>query len=522
MTELEAVEIYKSTYLKNLKAPTLKELSDAGLSERQIRKLGGLEELRLKAKIAFPKEFEGILDKDFFTRKNFDRIKGELANYNKFVITTAINGCKIDKNFLDAIDSYCQKNSTALIILPSNDPAHNLDNSYSWNFDPLVAERHFVFSDLRLNSNLFISTIKLGAKQIDPITGLARIGQRNGSFIYASPKQRLKYVAVGNNKLPHALMTTGAITIPDYTTVKFMGSRTAYIADEDHVMGAIVVEIENNSLFHFRQIQADKDGSFIDLSKKYKADGSVETCTPEAIILGDLHAGETDFQAVKCFTNLIKEVKPNKLVIHDAFSGMSVNPHEVGKSITQAKSQIGLEAELDILTEDLNYFSGLAKEIVIVKSNHDEFLDRYLESGMYVNHKHNLRISLELSLAMLDGHNPIQFAAERNNLKNKEKFHWLKRDEDYKIAGVQLAAHGDKGCAGSKGSLKQSELAYQNCIVGHSHSAEILRDSWCVGTLTKLKLNYNVGPSSWTHTSCILYKNGSRQLINCINGKFRL
>ena len=521
MTSSEVLEIYKDTYIKLKKLPTLSDLHREGVTERQIRNtFKSLSGLVTEAKKEFPEVFENLIDSEFLSPKNFKKIKEELVGFKKFVITTAVNGCEVHQGFLESIYNYCEIHNAALIILPSNDPAHNLQNKYAWDFDPVV-KKHLVFDDLRLNSNLFISCIKLGAKQIDPITGLARIGQRNGSFIYASPKQRLKYVAVGNNKMPHALMTTGALTRPDYKTTRFFSERTAYIATEDHVLGAIVVELENNNLFHFRQIQADQSGAFIDLAKKYSAD-SVEPCTPEAIILGDLHSGETDPVAVHCFEDLIKETKPTKIVIHDAFSGVSCNPHQMMKTIQEAKNPLNLSDEFKTLSKDLSYISTLAKEIIVVKSNHDIFLDRYLDSGLFIQHKHNYKLCLELCLAMLDNHNPIKFALENKfDLKNKHKFTWLSRDDDYKIAGIQIAAHGDCGPNGSKGNLKGSELSYQNCVVGHSHSAEILRDSWCVGTLTYLKLNYNIGPSSWTQTSCLVYKNGSRQLINCINGKYK-
>jgi hypothetical protein len=431
-----------------------------------------------------------------------------------------VNGCEVHQGFLESIYNYCKIHNAALIILPSNDPAHNLDNKYMWDFDPLV-KKHLVFDDLRLNSNLFISTIKISAKMVDPITGMERLGNRNGSFIFASPKQRLKYVAVGNTKLPHALMTTGALTKSNYKTTRFMSERTAYISDYDHLMGALIVEIVDNNIFHFRQIQAEHSGAFVDLAKKYTPN-LVEECSPEAIVLGDLHSGDTDPIAFRCFEDLIKETNPKKIVLHDVHNGSSTNHHNLHKSIQEAKNPITLEQELKVLSKDLSYISSLAKEIIVVKSNHEEFLEKFLEAAGYIYQKHNYRLSLELCLAMLDGHNPVQFALENKfGLKNKEKFTWLKRDDDYKIAGIQIAAHGDLGNNGSRGNIKMSESSYGACCVGHSHTAQILRSVFVVGTCTKLKLDYNRGASSWTQTSCIIYKNGSRQLINCINGKYK-
>ncbi len=90
------------------------------------------------------------------------------------------------------------------------------------------------------------------------------------------------------------------------------------------------------------------------------------------------------------------------------------------------------------------------------------------------------------------------------------------------MADIELGAHGDKGANGARGSLLAMENAYGNSVSGHSHTPEILRGAWQVGTTSLLKLEYVKGPSSWMHTSCLVYPNGSRQLINAINGLWRL
>ena len=93
--------------------------------------------------------------------------------------------------------------------------------------------------------------------------------------------------------------------------------------------------------------------------------------------------------------------------------------------------------------------------------------------------------------------------------------------EDMRIAGCQLAAHGDKGPNGSHGNLTSIEKSYLNSVTGHSHTPKILRNAWSVGTTSKLKLNYNSGPSSWLHASVGLYENGQKQMYISIEGKWR-
>jgi len=122
---------------------------------------------------------------------------------------------------------------------------------------------------------------------------------------------------------------------------------------------------------------------------------------------------------------------------------------------------------------------------------------------------------------VLDGKDPLKESINgRLNKKESKRLYWLKRDSEYKVGGVECGAHGDLGANGSRGSLRGMEKAYGNSITGHSHTAGILRGAWAVGTTSNLKLDYSKGPSSWTHTACLVYKDGSRQLINVIKGKW--
>jgi hypothetical protein len=139
---------------------------------------------------------------------------------------------------------------------------------------------------------------------------------------------------------------------------------------------------------------------------------------------------------------------------------------------------------------------------------------------MYIKDPHNKKIALELALAMVNGLDPLKTGVEKY-LGADKPVTWLKRDEDYKIARIELGSHGDLGSNGGTHSLRSMENAYGNSVSGHTHTPEILRGAWQVGTCSLLKLDYNVGPSSWVHSSCVVYPNGGRQLINVINGKWK-
>lgn len=515
------VKKYISLSKKNKMHPTRSLMKRSGVSRDQIRHhFGSLTELRKIAKLVDPSSFEGVIDEEIFTPKHLSRIKKEVRDKKTFFITTVVTGCKVNINFLKNIDIFCKKNNAVPLFLLSSDPAATANG---WPVDPVLKGRYIVVEDISLNSNIFISTIKLSAKHIDPITSLGRIGQREGSFVYASPKQRLKMVPTSNSKIPHAIMTTGAVTNPDYHTTRYMSERTAYIATADHVMGGIIVEIVDNKHYHFRQVQAEKTGSFIDLGDYYQ-NGKFTKIKAEAFIMGDYHAGETDPTAESAWLEVLNLVGAKNLVFHDIFNGASISHHDQHKKIVRAKRAIAnensLDKEIKQVVDVLNLYSPYGK-CIITKSNHDEFLNRYLQEGRYLDDAENHLTALELAAAMVKGNDPLRFAVEKSGLNDPNNIVWLNRDQDFKIARIELGAHGDKGSNGSRGNLRSMENAYGNSVSGHSHSPEILRGAWQVGTSSFLKLDYNSGPSSWLHTSCLVYPNGSRQLINSIDGKWR-
>lgn len=490
---------------------------------------GSISKIDAEARNKYPKCFLDVYIDDILTEEQLEKLRSTVENNNKFVVTTAVTGCVLDTKAYNSIKQYCKLNGAELLVLVASDPASNLDRGTLGRIDKRLVDEAIVLEDTYLNENIFLSTIKLSAKHIDPITGLGRIGQREGSFIYASPKQRLKSSPISNIKMPHFLMTTGAITKPDYTSSHYMSNRTAYIADHDHIMGGLIVEIGGADEYHFRQFQCDDKGRFIDLGVQY--DGKkTKKIAPEAFVLGDWHSGSTCPMAKGVWKDISKKLKPKSVVMHDLFDGRSINHHEAHNIDSLAKraeqGYLNLKDELNLVARDIEELSTWAKEVVIVKSNHDEFLKRFLQKGNFADDPYNYKTFLRLALEYVETScDPLKYGVEElgelsDKVKNKVK--WLERDEDYLVSGIQLGAHGDKGANGSRGGLKSMEVAYGQSVSGHSHSPEILRGAWQVGTSSKLKLSYNVGPSSWLNTSCLVYPNGQRQLINAIDGKYTI
>lgn len=246
---------------------------------------------------------------------------------------------------------------------------------------------------------------------------------------------------------------------------------------------------------------------------------------PLALVCGDIHCGDTDPLVYKALEELCELLKPKTIILHDLLDAKSINHHEKRKNIKRAllyqNNLLSLENELKIVATQLNKMSSWVESAVVVKSNHDMFLEEILEDGRYVSDPINAHICSKLATAMMDGYDPVKFGVEMCGL-TAQNVTWLQLDEDFEVAGIQCGAHGHKGPNGSRGSIKNFEASYGAVMFGHGHSAGILRKAVQVGTSSYLKLGYNAGPSSWTQTSGLIYPNGGYQLINFINGKFRL
>lgn len=480
-----------------------------------------------------PKTFKNIIDESSFNDSAFKELRNYISEHKRFFITSAITGCDVHEDGLAAIQTYCKKNKAALLILPCSDPARQKEHKNKWTLSPDLPKKSVVFRDLSLNDNIVLSTIKMSAKQLQPLTGIKRLSQKRGSAIVASPKQFLEFVANSNNnqEIPRALMSTGCITKANYRTEMYMSERTASLAELDHTLGGIIVEIKNGRIFFARHVQIDpKTGSFTDIDRKYNADGSVEKVTADLVQTGDWHVLSTDEDTRRIAKEIVDTVKPKYLTFEDFFDGITINPHErhnlVSLSKKAKKGMLSLDMELDACRKEIDAVCKWAAENVVFKyGNHEDFLKRYLNDGAFMDEPLNKLIAMKLTIALEELEiNPLEYAMrELYKVSQPDKVKFLTINDSFKVNGIENGAHGHMGKGGRRNpGMAEIEECYGASNVGHNHSAAIFRSVFRVGTSTKLQLSYNDGPSAWTQTHLIQHKDGSRQLIHVINGEWRL
>lgn len=498
-----------------------------------------ISEVRRYVLDRFPEEVEQytFTEHDFGTADYYEKVSEEIKKYRKFVVSTAVNNKPVDIEFLASLKQYAKENNAKLLWVVSHD-VKSTKRECKWNLDPALRCGIIVTDDLILNDNVMISGIVASAKQINPLTGLPKLCPREDkSIIFPGCKQVLQHIAEiePRYRTPHKVVCMGAVTVPDYNEDRIMSGRTSYIAEKDHQMGALVVELEDEKRFHIRLVQAAEDGSFTDMGMIYSSDKPVAITTDAILVLGDLHVGGHGLNTL-LFEDKLKFISTNpyitEVIVHDIENAASVSHHEENdfiKRIMRYKNgEDSLIEEGNDIVRCINALTELPniKQVSIVNSNHDRHVEKWLSNfGFFRNRDtKNAEVGLELALALTKGTvtSAVQYLVENlttEKLSHPEKIKWIGRDESYKRYGVELGRHGDEGKNGAKGSLRTYATCLYNAVIGHSHSAGVQQKVFQVGTGSNMDMGYNHGLSSWTNTDCLVYKDGGKQLIDFIPTK---
>ena len=461
------------------------------------------------------------LEEEVTIKEYREALEDEIKNYRKFVVTTAVMGKEVNKPFLDSIRNYAERNNALLLVLPCEDVASRGKKAKAIELSSDLKDFKVIFKDTYLNRNLCLCAIKMSAKQINPLSGLDRLAvSREASIIVASPKVFLKYIPNMHYDIPPAIMTTGAITVNDYDNDRYMSKRTSTLAENDHAYGVVIVEVENENIFHFRHVQASAKGTLTDMGVEYLPDGTISEMNDTVMVVGDSHIGYHDEELHEKVMELASVTNVKTAILHDIFHGSSISHHDWGKSITRAQraqeGKLGLEKECIAVKNYIQDIEGRGISVVIPSANHNNHLLHYLQDGRYVSDPLNHKFSLQLAVSAIDKMNPLQYAIESLLGFKKDTVKWLETDVSCKYYGVECSIHGDKGSNGSRGSLATYNKGIGNCVTAHTHSAAILRNTYCVGTVGLMDMKYNEGMSNWTRTCCLIYSNGTKQLINFI------
>lgn len=460
-----------------------------------------------------------------------------LKESKRYLITAVQNATPVHKKFLMALKTYCKENGAELVCVPYRyrNPTSiwsEKDTNHEW-WSPETEPYLFAGRENLNSSLLLVGDIKVTPTAVHPLTGFDSItGGMSG--IIAHPKVQMQMIPTPQHHLPKMMLTTGAVTDPNYTDTK-AGKKGEF----HHTLGAALVEITDDKTFHIRQINAQRDGTFIDLNRKYSHDKVKKVDRAAALVMGDSHVDFIDPSVVDATfgaSGIVSELRPVHLVWHDLIDMYSRSHHHKNNAfINVVKRGAGLDnvmEEVDRAVKFIDKYSPKGVKNIIVPSNHHEHLFQWLAGTDWRTDPENAEMYLETALAVVKGStmgkggakilDPFCYWAERL-LKCKDRTKFLKRGESCTIRGIEVGLHGDRGAHGSRGSARQLSRIGVKTIIGHSHVPAIDEGCFQAGTSSRLNLEYSLGsPSGWLHDHVVVYSNGKRSHISVVDGRWRL
>lgn len=450
----------------------------------------------------------------------------------RFLITSAQNATPAHLPFLETLKTAAKHLGAELLVVPLRyknptsiwSAAQERDDWWAPELTP------YLFNERRkLGPNLvLVGDVRIQPTASNPLAGFQSLTGAE-SCVIAHPKMAFRAVPAPSGRFPKILSTTGSVTRANYTD-----SKAGALGEFHHYLGAVLVELKGRH-FHLRQINADrKTGEFTDLWTHFGPRGVTRAAPALGLVLGDTHA-RFACPKVDAATfgegGIVEELEPETLVFNDLFDGWSANPHHDGNpfaAIAKYRSAGGsvreeVEHAVRFVAERCE-----GRRAVIVPSNHDNFLARWIIATDWRRSPGNAAFYLETAAAMVASvrtdsggarhADPLTYWVER--LRGDAQIQCLEADESFKLGEIECGQHGDRGPNGARGSLKNLSRVGAKMIVGHAHTPGIEEGLYQVGTSTPLRLEYTRGPSSWLNTHCVVYATGARSLITIIDGEW--
>ena len=461
------------------------------------------------------REDQALVDSELFETAK----KKVTEDKQTFLISWAQNATPIHKNFMKNLKAYAKDLDAGIHIIAgrySNPTSVFTDKDKDWWSPEVVpyldAARHNLHKYLQV-----LSDIKIPPTGSTPLSGLNSVTGLE-SCIVGHPRQQVKSLPILVGYPHKLLLSTGAATVANYTD-----SKSGKKGEFHHSIGFIIVELDGEN-FHIRQVSADDNGNFYDLYKRVKNGDVLENVEgAEAAVLGDIHIAHNDVKATAVSFKMLDEMKPKSTMIHDIIDCESISHHEENDPFRIMQKEENGTGDLKKELEQMILWvkDRLKYNLVIVRSNHDDFLDRWLKTVDW-RRARNKRMFL-FGAQILANEKVAQDKGVISFLLEDafgDQIKTLGLDDSYRILGWELGVHGHVGANGSRGGHNQYKNMNTKMISGHTHSPMRGDGHMCVGTNSKLRVGYNKGASSWMHANALIYPDGKAQLIYIVGGKY--
>ena len=430
-----------------------------------------------------------------------------------------------DATFLVGTFSYNKNAYGPLAVKRGTFTGYDRKEWYDQKITPYISDSRIALA----NGLLWCGEMNMLPTANDPLEGLETYSGRK-SAIFPHAKLAMRSIATMQGEGTKLNYTTGTVTLKNY-----LQKKAGLKAEHHHNFGAVLVEVNSEGNWWVRQLELDEHNAIQDLDVVAK-DGKVTRGNPiEAITWGDLHATVVDpiiFELSAGKGGMLDTLRPNYQFIHDLFEGVSFNHHAAknphDKFAAFLRGYDTVTSEIKVTKTGLDKYLRPWAETLVVDSNHDNWLMRWLREHDYRNDPRNALLFLEAQLEVykqMAGNNErfhlIEWAMQKFGCSKDVKF--LRQDESFKICGkkIECGMHGHLGPDGARGTPANLNKVGRKANTAHTHSAGIHNGLYVAGTSTKLQMDYNHGPSNWSHSHIVTYPSGKRTIITMFAGQWR-
>ncbi len=451
----------------------------------------------------------------------------------KFLVTSAQNNTPVHAEFLANLQLYAKHVNAEIIVFPfiyNKNGFQNGEGSDEIYYDPAIMpylQRESVWlgtgSKVAAMAYNILPTVKA------PLSGMREaIGSAEAMIVPHATiaHECVPVLGAQYGRVVPALYSTGTVTQRNYIN-QAAGNK----ANNRHNFGALIVEFNDNGQFWVRQIETNESGAFCDLLYLVGAGEVSDGCNIASISYGDIHAEKIDHDVAQMQWgiggntqhSMLDYFQPKKQFCHDLLDFEALNHHNRENHYHMAAMQISGRTVADDLKDVGNILQAMDRpwcETVVVRSNHDDALDRWLADNKYEPRKDpanaltyfKLQVSAYEHLKARKHFDSLPVALhQETDAEFTTRF--LRASQSFITNGVENGEHGHSGTNGSRGSPKQ--FAGSKVTTGHTHTSSIYGGCYTSGVSGKLAMGYNeTGASSWVHASTIQYDSGMRAIIH--------
>jgi hypothetical protein len=456
-----------------------------------------------------------------------------------FIVTSAQNNTPVHADFIANLEAFAKYKGAKIIVMPFLYNKNGFQNGEG---------QDEIYYDASITKYLQRESVWLGTgKKVaamafnilptvkSPLGGMREAIGSAEALIIPHATIAHECVPVLNaqyGRVVPALYSTGTITQRNY-----IQQQAGHKAENRHNFGVSFVEFNEHGQFWVRQIETDESGNFQDLLAQ-TIDGQVFEAEDVSVInWGDIHAEKIDENVAaaqwSCSqfdnTSMIDALRPKFQMMHDLLDFEALNHHNrenhfhiFGNKVNGASVSKDLHKVLNVLEESKRDFC----HTIVVRSNHDDALDRWLADGKYqprldpVNallyYKLQTKAYEHIEVNQFFDSLPISLklvCRDDGLLPLIDSVKFLRASQSFIVGGVELGEHGHSGTNGSRGSPKQ--FAAMRMTTGHTHSPSIFGGCYTAGVTGKLAMGYNeTGASSWQHAVVVQYANGFRTIVH--------